>query len=264
MRIKDALSLNLRRLCQNEPSIAHVCRAIGVTRQQFNGYLSGKHFPNERILSRICAYFEIDETTLVAPVRENGEQAGETGSDLLSPAVFGKLLRHNASNVNLEDGIYAVYFSVPGEPAMAVRSTMIVKTIDGLRTFRRVTGYYRRSSSSWSYYRGDHVGLAVEAGRSVFLCSVNQKSIYEPSLIALDWTPSSEPVLSGKSLIVGLKGPAVAAVVAMPAEGAGLRDALRRQGSLRIDSGEVPQIVLHFLEEELSGLQESSIIRIAT
>jgi Helix-turn-helix len=54
------LALNLRVLCSSKDSIAEICRRIGISRQQFNKYLSGKHAPSPANLRLICQYFGIE------------------------------------------------------------------------------------------------------------------------------------------------------------------------------------------------------------
>jgi len=48
MSLHEALSVNLARLCEGKGSIAAVCRATQINRQQFNRYLSGETVPNKR------------------------------------------------------------------------------------------------------------------------------------------------------------------------------------------------------------------------
>ena len=54
------LAHNLRVLCNSKDSIAEICRRIGISRQQFNKYLAGKHEPSRANLRLICQYFGID------------------------------------------------------------------------------------------------------------------------------------------------------------------------------------------------------------
>jgi len=64
------LTRNLRILCSSKDSIAEICRRIGISRQQFNKYLAGKHEPSRANLRLICQYFGIDLLDLyLTPVR---------------------------------------------------------------------------------------------------------------------------------------------------------------------------------------------------
>lgn len=52
-----AFAANLRTLCDQQGSIAGLCRKINVNRQQFNKYLSGAHVPSSSNLRMIANHF---------------------------------------------------------------------------------------------------------------------------------------------------------------------------------------------------------------
>ncbi|MGH1542775.1 MAG: helix-turn-helix domain-containing protein [Arenicella sp.] len=55
---------NLRLLCDEYGTISGVCRDLGINRQQFNKYLSGKILPSNHNQRRIEKFFNIDTTLL--------------------------------------------------------------------------------------------------------------------------------------------------------------------------------------------------------
>ena len=65
--LESNLAQNLRTLCDSKNSIADICRRIGISRQQFNKYLSGKHEPSKANLRLICQYFSLDLPDLYLP-----------------------------------------------------------------------------------------------------------------------------------------------------------------------------------------------------
>ena len=76
----DPLSTNLTFACSFLPSIALVCRRIGINRQQFNKYLSGRVRPSRHNMRKICEFFGVTEGEL----RETGaDLVLATTSDLL-------------------------------------------------------------------------------------------------------------------------------------------------------------------------------------
>lgn len=79
MSLHEALSVNLARLCEGKGSIAAVCRATQINRQQFNRYLSGETVPNKRNRERICRYFGVAERELFIE-RRRSPAAGRAGS----------------------------------------------------------------------------------------------------------------------------------------------------------------------------------------
>src|SRR5882724_5217784 len=80
MSLHEALSVNLARLCERKGSIAAVCRAAQINRQQFNRYLTGETVPNKANREKICRYFGIEERELFleAPI-EPGSRSSQAG-----------------------------------------------------------------------------------------------------------------------------------------------------------------------------------------
>lgn len=59
---------NLRALCAGYPSIAGLCRELGLNRTQFNRYLAGESFPRPDVLHLICKFFDVDARILLEPI----------------------------------------------------------------------------------------------------------------------------------------------------------------------------------------------------
>jgi transcriptional regulator with XRE-family HTH domain len=68
----ENLAKNLRFLCNRAGTITAICRKIGLNRQQFNKYLSGKHFPSENNLRAIARYFGLNVSVLFSDPDEFG------------------------------------------------------------------------------------------------------------------------------------------------------------------------------------------------
>lgn len=60
----EDFSANLRLLCDRESSISQVCRKIGINRQQFNKYLSGRHMPSGGNVRLIANHFGLSPELL--------------------------------------------------------------------------------------------------------------------------------------------------------------------------------------------------------
>lgn len=85
-RLRAILGDNLRKLIVDYPSVAELCRDLGVNRTQFNRYLSGESFPRPDVLHRICHFFGTDARILLEPV----EKLHRSSYDLIGhPAVAG-------------------------------------------------------------------------------------------------------------------------------------------------------------------------------
>ena len=63
----DNYSANLTWLASEAPSISRLCAEIGINRQQFNKYISGKHLPSRRNLARIAKHFVVSEKDMFLP-----------------------------------------------------------------------------------------------------------------------------------------------------------------------------------------------------
>ncbi|PVA12023.1 transcriptional regulator [Pelagivirga sediminicola] len=77
---------NLRMLSAEYPSVAGMCRDLGINRTQFNRYLSGESFPRPDVLHRICQFFGTDARILL----ERASGLSRASYDLLGhPALAG-------------------------------------------------------------------------------------------------------------------------------------------------------------------------------
>ncbi|WP_187429290.1 hypothetical protein ROLI_040180 [Roseobacter fucihabitans] len=65
--MQNHLPENLKLLCSYCPSVSYVCRSIGISRQQFTKYLSGKGSPSLSSLRKISDFFGVEESELLMP-----------------------------------------------------------------------------------------------------------------------------------------------------------------------------------------------------
>ena len=65
-----AIAENLKLLTSYYRSVAEVCRRLGINRQQFNKYLSGRTAPSRHTLQRICDFFGVEDYELLLPPDE--------------------------------------------------------------------------------------------------------------------------------------------------------------------------------------------------
>ncbi|QRZ16072.1 helix-turn-helix transcriptional regulator (plasmid) [Paracoccus methylovorus] len=59
-----SFAANLRLLCDRQGSISQICRKLGINRQQFNKYLSGRHMPSSGNIRLIANYFGLGPEVL--------------------------------------------------------------------------------------------------------------------------------------------------------------------------------------------------------
>lgn len=96
VEIRGIFGANLRQLSSAYPSIAGLCRELGINRTQFNRYLSGESFPRPDVLHRICQFFGTDARILLEPV----DRVRPTNSDLLNHPVISDYLGRSATLVD--------------------------------------------------------------------------------------------------------------------------------------------------------------------
>lgn len=70
--LRSIFGQNLRMLSAAYPSVAGLCRDLGINRTQFNRYLSGESFPRPDVLHQICTFFDVDARILLEPVEDIG------------------------------------------------------------------------------------------------------------------------------------------------------------------------------------------------
>ncbi|MBZ9538898.1 MULTISPECIES: helix-turn-helix transcriptional regulator [Modicisalibacter] len=118
---------NLAHACGFYPSIAHVCRRIGINRQQFNKYLAGTVRPSRHNLQKICDFFGVTESELLIEpgrfkellaLRRIPNQTDETS--VIAP-IYQRLSRRSAS-LERYCGNYFRYFYSFSHPGYVMRS----------------------------------------------------------------------------------------------------------------------------------------------
>jgi len=189
---------NLRALCTRHGSIAAVCAAIGMNRQQFNKYLSGSTLPNAPALERICSFFGVPPDSLF-----QAPQAG--GSAVLPEAAAAALERMRAST--LRPGCYHFYTPWPREPQKCVRSALFIYRKDGLTLFSRFTKFRQPGLRQRYFLSGRHDGVVLESDKARYLLATNRKGYSEASLVTIGAESALSPdFMSGLALVMDPSG----------------------------------------------------------
>jgi transcriptional regulator with XRE-family HTH domain len=97
--LRAIFGANLRKLSARYPSIAGLCRELGINRTQFNRYLTSESFPRPDVLHRICTFFEVDARILLEPV----EDIARSAPDPLSHPILREFLGNGTEYVSEED-----------------------------------------------------------------------------------------------------------------------------------------------------------------
>ncbi|WP_293575217.1 helix-turn-helix transcriptional regulator [Phaeobacter sp.] len=127
----DDFARNLRKLCAETGSIAKVCRAIGINRQQFNRYLNGHGLPSAHNLHRIASYFQIDEDALFLPHADFRQS--HSAADPLPIAKsqhFDAQFAGQAKPMRRFLGFYHGYYRTPTWPGHVMRTLIRLRAQD--------------------------------------------------------------------------------------------------------------------------------------
>lgn len=248
MSIRDNLAANLRRLCKDHASVSAVCRELGINRTQFERYLQGQTVPNKATAKLICDYFRIGEAELY---RDPGTpEPTAPGLPPISESLFTQMIRPPAPSI--AGGTYFTYFSIPTRADLLMRSVTFVRREAELVTFRRVTGWSERRGSTWARARGNYYGVAISRLNWIYFSGVNRRQTGEPSLISAQWAPISEPVLTGKAMLLTEAGPAfVSVIMRQDMSNIPPRHAIRMAHVVRLDDPGVDQLVVSLARDGL-------------
>ncbi|MBN9216498.1 MAG: helix-turn-helix transcriptional regulator [Mesorhizobium sp.] len=244
MPIRENLAANLRRLVQSHASVSAVCRGIGISRTQFDRYLQGRTVPNKVTAKLICDYFDIDENELY---REPAA-AQDDGHASLRHRLYENLVRPPSPAI--AGGTYFTYFSVPGRPDLLMRSVTFVRREAELVTFRRVTRWAPGENRGGARVPGNHYGVVIARLNWIYFSALNSRQTSEPSIVAMQWAPISEPVLVGRAMVLTGSGPAfVSAIMRQHVTWISRRQAMRMAHIVRLDDPAVDQLVVSLMRE---------------
>lgn len=134
--LENALPSNLGYLCSLYPSIAEVCRHLGINRQQFNKYLSGQARPSRHNMRRICDFFGITESEILLENSRLVELvslrrrpfAGEAFAD---PQRHLEGLYQQSASLDRYVGYYFRYFYSFGYPGHIIKSLAVIHEDNG-------------------------------------------------------------------------------------------------------------------------------------
>ncbi|MGF0538639.1 helix-turn-helix domain-containing protein [Agrobacterium sp. ES01] len=158
---------NLKAACATQRSISHICREIGLNRQQFNRYTSGETRPSAHNLARIASFFDLSAADFsLAPAAfanrlHKPERGGSEGSDLFKgfPGDLAALRRHA--------GYYQTYHLSPSWPDMVVCSCSRLYEAGGLM---HVTSIERiRDADNSIEQHSKYAGLASFSRNRIFI-----------------------------------------------------------------------------------------------
>lgn len=242
---------NLRALCTRHGSIAAVCRALGMNRQQFNKYLAGSVLPNPVTLERICAFFNVESESLFHDPR--GFRGPPPRNDFLGDSGFpfealgfpaAALAKMQQSS--MRTGCYNYYCPWPRDYSKCLRAAIFIYRKGGSTLFSRFTKFRPVGQKQRYYLGGRHDGIILESDKANYMLSLNRKGFGEMSLVSLGVeNAASQDFLSGLALVMGTSGTPMALRATLEYRGAttALRRTIADAGILPISDPSIPEEV---------------------
>ncbi len=135
VELRGIFGENLRSLSRNYPSVAGLCRDLGINRTQFNRYLSGESFPRPDVLHRICNFFDVDARILLEPV----ENLSPISAGLLSHPEIAEYVGHGSTNLpetEFPSGFYRFSRRAFIDNSLYARGLLYVTRKDGYTLMR--------------------------------------------------------------------------------------------------------------------------------
>lgn len=255
----DPLVPNLKLLCSYAPSIAEVCRDIGINRQQFTKYLNGSARPSARNMRRITDYFGIDEEELRLPHGQFVELVSLRPRArhllrALGPAAahIDRMFAASTESLRPYCGYYHYYYYTPSRPGMIRRSLLRISAYKDVYYTRLSERIQPAESPLGRSHFIRYVGVAVMLGGRIFITDHNSRALRSISQTILFPAAGEEPkVLTGMTL--GVQGRSARAPFAAQVflEYLGARTDTRRAmagtGVFEPDDSDLPRNVVRML-----------------
>ena len=170
-------AVNLRLICGQFRSVAHVCRSLQMNRQQFNKYLSGKIYPAKHNLGRICQFFKLSEEQLnLAPgafervVAESIQQDVDPACSEIEKLI--ETLPDSAEALTRYEGYYYSHFHALGFPGHLVRSLVQIYRYKDRFYSNNIEHLWDKEKVNSHRNRFKYKGVVLYLGDRIFITEV--------------------------------------------------------------------------------------------
>lgn len=210
--MQENIARNLKLLCSYAPSIAEVCRSLGINRQQFTKYLSGTSRPSARNIRRICDYFGVEEEELLLPHGRFAELVSLRPRArhllrALGPAAthLDRMIAGSADSLKPYCGYYFYYYYTPSRPGMIRRSLLRITEYKGVYYTRLSERIQPEESPLGRSHFIRYIGVALMLSGRIFITDHNSNALRSLSQTILFPASAEMPeYLTGMTL--GLQG----------------------------------------------------------
>lgn len=188
--MSDSFAENLNFLCGFYPSIAEVCRRMGINRQQFNKYLSGHFRPSRANMRLICDFFGVTEAEIFLDAVDFQKLLGvrkrpTTREELEGPLAHVDKIFRSSQSLDRYIGYYYRYFYSFTYPGMIHKSLFSIAVQDRYYYTKNVE-LIREPSNKRLVKINKFLGIAFHLGERIHLTeyealqcnSISQTVIY--------------------------------------------------------------------------------------
>jgi transcriptional regulator with XRE-family HTH domain len=252
MSLRSLFAQNLRQLSATKRSHAHVARALGINRQQFNNYITGKNLPNETVVDKICKYFKVDAAYMFREIEINEQDSKILKLAATHRRIINNIINFEISNKNraLVDGLYYVYFSNADGDRSVVCSLMALRREGGICVFRRVTRIRRKGDPNSPTLSGFHYGIVTSRQNQISLLGVDVLEDLSISLLNGVSVISSNILYGGFALLSsGFNSRIVPFAIVAVRSGYTVREALKGARVYPLNSPDLDTSVTHYLNQ---------------
>lgn len=151
----DNFRANLKLASSYYPSVAELCRKLGINRQQFMKYLAGTSFPARYNLRRICDFFGVDEFEILMPHEQFSNiirlRPSHKDNDLKLPPDMRRLLKdaqRQKSILNKFYGYYYEYYLSFSTPGHILRALTCIYGWEDFTLYKRIERVNRKGADS--------------------------------------------------------------------------------------------------------------------
>lgn len=257
---------NLRWLSLSRGSIADVCRALGMNRQQFNKYLSGATLPNAATLAKMSDYFQVDQRAFFdrpESLRQNMKPERAEPADEFAALPFAAArgvmeILDCSKTTQMQEGCYTIYYPWSVDPDRIIRGLIVVFRSGPYLCFKRYVKLRNVEASSRRYPRRRHEGFVAQCGSSLYFMGRNSRGLRELSLISCGPAPSvTSGLMHGMALNMTLWGEPQATRTTIEFIGGRevFRSALKATGLVRQDDATITEEVKEAILTPLSSTQ---------
>ena len=248
----EYLSKNLRTLCDKYTSVAHVCRAIGINRQQFNKYLSGTVSPSRHNFEKICTFFNIEKEHLFLDKSSFKQETNSKNTLNIGNRPSNYSLDHLMENLpNTNDlldryvGYYRLYFYSLGYPGYII-SSLLKLYRDGDRYYTSsVEHLWDKSDAKPIRQKFKYTGAVIYLADRIYITDISQSNEMICYTALYPCYRSSLDYMSGITCGVGSHHTRTPRATRVEYEFLGkfinIRQALLKCGLYKIDSNEISE-----------------------